>query len=72
MHVHGDDGIKEFLKPRFLQPLQRIAVVGIGDNCKFEPAVPECRECFGYMRVGFDCSDLLIFVDGAAQGECGL
>lgn len=37
------------------------------DNCKFEPAVPQCRECFSYVRSGFDHSNLFfIIVDGTA------
>jgi hypothetical protein len=28
--------------------------MGIGDNAKFEPAVPQCRECFGHKRVSND------------------
>ena len=45
---------KNSFKPGFPQPLQRIPVVGIGDNTEFEPPVPECRKRLGDMRVGND------------------
>jgi hypothetical protein len=56
----------KFFKPRFPQPLQLIAVVGISDNRKLEPAVLQCREYFGYVRVWSDSGDLLFIIDGRA------
>ena len=33
-------------------------------------AFPQCRECFNYVRIGFDRGDLLFIIDCTAPGEC--
>ena len=38
-------------------------VMGIGDNAKFKPPVPESRERLNDMRSGFDRSNLFIIVE---------